>query len=178
MSAVRATFTFDAIDRDPQHSFKKANILVLKDRSLISHFHQIIEKNAISDLKLCETVFTVVVQKVIHARFAVVFRRWKEINVKKNDQLSLRTKLKAQGSLTSKKGGRSKKGRPVSNGKPAQISNENQGNGLHGGSKRKLSQPFSDNPSVNRKRRKEILANKRHRKQLRSATTVSQVVGV
>eukprot|EP00581_Thalassiosira_minuscula_P014406 CAMPEP_0183732574 /NCGR_PEP_ID=MMETSP0737-20130205/38732_1 /TAXON_ID=385413 /ORGANISM="Thalassiosira miniscula, Strain CCMP1093" /LENGTH=54 /DNA_ID=CAMNT_0025965605 /DNA_START=184 /DNA_END=345 /DNA_ORIENTATION=+ len=43
-------------------------------------------------------VFGIVVSKTIHSRFAVVFRHWKEANVKKNGQIAFRTKLKAQSS--------------------------------------------------------------------------------
>ncbi|KAL7546688.1 hypothetical protein ACHAWF_017275 [Thalassiosira exigua] len=113
----------------------------MKDRSIRSHFDQIIKKHSIGDPKLCETVFAVVVQKC-------------------------------------KKGGGSKKGSLESSIKSAPTSSENQGKGHRGRSNRKLAQPFSDDPSVNRNRRKAIVANKRHPKQLCCATIVSQDVGV
>jgi hypothetical protein len=41
-----------------------------------------------------DEVYTIILQKMIHSRFAVVFRRWKEEHCQKHD-VSLRSKLKA-----------------------------------------------------------------------------------
>ena len=62
-----------------------------KDRSLFT-------ENAAS-------VYPVFLKKIVHARFAVVFRAWKEEHVKKNGSVTLRQKLKVQ----SNKSGKGKK---------------------------------------------------------------------
>lgn len=41
-----------------------------------------------------DEVYGIILQKIVHSRFAVVFRRWKEEHCQKHD-VSLRSKLKA-----------------------------------------------------------------------------------
>jgi ribosomal protein L12E/L44/L45/RPP1/RPP2 len=41
-----------------------------------------------------DKVFEVIIRKVVHARFAVVFRQWKEVNCKKHE-VATRAQLKA-----------------------------------------------------------------------------------
>ena len=50
---------------------------------------------------IASEVYSVVLTKTVHARFAVVFRFWKEQHVKKNGNVALRVKLKAQCELKS-----------------------------------------------------------------------------
>ena len=48
------------------------------------------------------SVYPVFLRKVVHARFAVVFRAWKEQHVKKNGSVTLRQKLKVQSDKSGK----------------------------------------------------------------------------
>ncbi|KAL7549977.1 hypothetical protein ACHAWF_014997 [Thalassiosira exigua] len=104
MKLIRKSYTYDDVSRDPVNSFDEAKSVVLNDRSNRELFKALCVKNSSGSPNVIERVFTVVVRKAVHARFAVVFRRWKEANVKKNGQLALRTKLKAQSSAGSKAG--------------------------------------------------------------------------
>jgi len=47
----------------------------------------------------CNKVYDVFLTKTIHARFAVVFRHWKEANVKSHGQVSFRDGLKAKSGM-------------------------------------------------------------------------------
>ena len=53
--------------------------------------------------KIAASVYPVFLMKVVHARFAVVFRAWKEEHVKKNGSVTLRMKPKVR-SVKSGKG--------------------------------------------------------------------------
>ena len=53
-------------------------------------------------------VYKMVLPKVIHSRFAVIFCQWKEIHVKSKDKLALRPTLKVGVSNKAKKDGTAK----------------------------------------------------------------------
>ena len=66
--------------------------------------HAICECNNLCSQSVDREVYTVVLlPKTIHARFAVVFRFWKEQHVKKNGNVAFHIKLKAQSLLKSRK---------------------------------------------------------------------------
>mmetsp|Transcript_4000 Transcript_4000/g.8864 ORF Transcript_4000/g.8864 Transcript_4000/m.8864 type:complete len:165 (-) Transcript_4000:188-682(-) len=74
----------------------------MEDKALRSLFIVICE-SLMLDTDVVSQVYDTIVSKTVHARFAVVFRQWKEANVKRNGQVAFRTKLKAQNTKTEKK---------------------------------------------------------------------------
>jgi hypothetical protein len=101
LSTVRGAFNEDMITQDPHHAFENAKTHVMNNQSLRSYFLALCKKHSVGDLTACEHVYTTVVRKTIHARFSVVYRHWKEANVKRNGQVAFRTQLKAQSGKSS-----------------------------------------------------------------------------
>ena len=98
MRIIRASFDEETINRDPQHAFEKSKKDVMGNKSLKSQFVLLCQNNAVAN-----KVYDVFLSKTIHARFAVVFRRWKEKNVKsKHGKVALRTALKVKSSKSKK----------------------------------------------------------------------------
>ena len=66
---------------------------MMEDERLKSQFISLCDMNSKS---AAAEVYDTILSKAIHARFAVVFRHWKEANVKKHGQVAFRTGLKAR----------------------------------------------------------------------------------
>ena len=93
-------------------------------------------------------VYDTFLTKTIHARFAVVFRQWKECNVKIHGQLALRVMLKAQGAKN-----------PVAKKSAAKSSKQKKG---------ELPELTTQVCAENRKKRRELLDGRRRRKKLKT----------
>jgi len=93
MHMIRSSFDENKINRDPQHAFDIGKRRVMEDERLKSQFISLCDLNSRSD---AAEVYDTILSKAIHARFAVVFRHWKEANVKKHGQVAFRTGLKAR----------------------------------------------------------------------------------
>lgn len=100
LKLIRTVFTVDTIDLDPKGSFEKAKTSITTHNSLKAHFMFICKKYSLASPKRANEVYPILVEKIFHARAGPVFRRWKELNVKKNG-VALRPKLKAASSLSS-----------------------------------------------------------------------------
>ena len=96
MTNIRLTFTENTIDIDPHNCFGIAERVVMSDKSIRSTFISLCSKHShTNNIKAMNNVYNMFVPKAIHARFAVVFRQWKEKNCSKLGDVALRTKLKA-----------------------------------------------------------------------------------
>ena len=93
MHTIRSSFDENKINRDPQNAFDIGKRGVMEDERLKSQFISLCDLNSQSD---ATEVYDTILSKAIHARFAVVFRHWKEANVKKHGQVAFRTGLKAR----------------------------------------------------------------------------------
>jgi len=93
MHTIRSSFDENKINRDPQHAFDIGKQRVMEDERLKSQFISLCDMNSQS---AAAEVYNTILSKAIHARFAVVFRHWKEANVKKHGQVAFRTGLKAR----------------------------------------------------------------------------------
>ena len=95
------------MDNDPKKAFKIAKKAVMENPSLTNYFAALCLKN--SGLKgtkkerASKLVYKMVLTKVIHSRFAVVFRQWKEMHVQSRDKNALRDVLKVGASNKAKK---------------------------------------------------------------------------
>ena len=88
------------MERDPKNAFHNSKKQIMEDRSLQSHFIALCRKQSLCS-DTASVVYDMVLRKTVHARFAVVFRHWKEANVKRNGQVAFRTLLKAQSAAKS-----------------------------------------------------------------------------
>jgi hypothetical protein len=97
MKIIRSKFTVEVIQQDPRNCFKNAKDSVLKNASIRTLFVSSCNKlNQLSfSTKAIDKVYKIIVPKVIHARFAVEFRQWKELYCKKHESVAFRTQLKA-----------------------------------------------------------------------------------
>ena len=102
MAKIRSVYSLETIGRDPNNSFETAKMAVMEDRTILSYFLALCRKYRVGNDTVCKEVFHMVVSKTVHSRFAVVFRRWKECNVKKNGQVAFRIKLKATSGQSTK----------------------------------------------------------------------------
>ena len=68
---------------------------------LRTEFMQLCKDRSLST-KNAALAYPIFLRKVVHARFAVVFRAWKEEHVKKNGSVTLRQKLKVQSDKSGK----------------------------------------------------------------------------
>ena len=82
MTAVRESLTMQHKDNSPKHAFKIAKKAVLENKTLSNYFRALcIQNSALKGKKLevaVSAVYKMVLPKVIHSWFAVVFCRWKE----------------------------------------------------------------------------------------------------
>ena len=151
MTAVRESFTMQHMDNNPKHAFKIAKKALLENKRLSNYFRAICQRH--SELKgkkfekAVSAVYKMVLPKVIHSRFAVVFCRWKEKHVQSKDKHALRPVLKVGVSNKAKKDSTAKTP------KKKKI-------------KRNAVTPTLSKSqcTLNRKRRTEILVEKRQRK--------------
>jgi hypothetical protein len=77
MKFIRTGCNEDRIKRGGQHAFDTAKTAVMTDSTLRHEFMSLCNNNH----DMGKEVYTAVLQKAIHARFAVVYRQWKETNV-------------------------------------------------------------------------------------------------
>ncbi|KAL7534523.1 hypothetical protein ACHAWF_004856 [Thalassiosira exigua] len=166
MSVVRQEYTVQRVGRDPKHSFAQKKRLVMSNRSLFNLFRALFRKHSLGSDDSCDKVFKVILSKTIHARFGVVWKKWTEMNVKKNHQVDFRTKLKAASSMKSEKKRKTEKDDAT----PMRIEKKNallvaKGKARMKGGKL---QPFSLDSAVNRKRAMDRLSSKRNRKRKRT----------
>eukprot|EP00986_Skeletonema_menzelii_P020755 scaffold32210_cov114-Skeletonema_menzelii.AAC.1 len=95
MQSIRDAFTMDHIKSAPRSCFNDRKKYVLQNKSIRSSFFISCQSSPLSfSAKTISTVYDIIVPKMIHARFAVVFRQWKQLHCRKHE-VSLRTKLKA-----------------------------------------------------------------------------------
>ena len=96
MDEARLNFTENHIDTDPHNSFGIAEKFIMKNNTLRSAFVSLCCKySGVNDVSAIRTVYDIFVPKVLHARFAVVFRDWKMKYVSKVGDVALRAMLKA-----------------------------------------------------------------------------------
>ena len=99
-------------------------------------------------------IHNIFVNKLVHARFAVVFCRWKELNLSKYGQLAFCTTLKAHASVKSTSGiSKSNKKVELSQ---SSTKKKKKGSGSSGKKKREVV-PFSNEATKNRNRRRGLL---------------------
>ncbi|KAL7537398.1 hypothetical protein ACHAXR_010209 [Thalassiosira sp. AJA248-18] len=155
---IRQAYDEDTINRDPRNSFKLSKESIMNDPQLRSTFMLLCKKYSIGSTETCNEIYDVFLSKTIHARFGVVFRHWKEGNVKKNGNVAFRTKLKAQSAKTDT----DTKQKKAAASPPKDTTNK----------KRKKEEteaaPFSLVPAENRKKRRELLDNKHRAKRMKS----------
>ncbi|KAL7527064.1 hypothetical protein ACHAWF_006565 [Thalassiosira exigua] len=161
MCAVRNAYSEDHITQDPQGSFGQAQDKVMSNDSLRSYFLALCRKQGYKDQEVCTKVYNVLVRKTTHARFAVVFRNWKEKHIKKNGKVDFRTKLKA--GSTAKSNTKVKNKRSTNDNSPSPKRRQQSSAPRKG----KRAKRYSDNPVENRKRRMTELREYRSKKRLR-----------
>ena len=161
MATIRAVFDEAAIDRDPKNAFENSKQLVLSNVELRSSFLSICEKKSLSTASTAKSVYDKMLTKTIHARFAVVFRQWKERNVEKKNQVAFRTKLKAQGGKSSGDKSKSSVAATKKNGSRKRM---------------KVDVPISRiDAATNRKKRRIALDEKRREKRMKHQATLQNV---
>mmetsp|Transcript_10115 Transcript_10115/g.15211 ORF Transcript_10115/g.15211 Transcript_10115/m.15211 type:complete len:127 (+) Transcript_10115:1227-1607(+) len=75
--------------------FRDGKRLVMEDTSIHSKFVSLCQSRSMSFQEdTIEKVYEIILRKMVHSRFAVVFRRWKEEHCQKHD-MALRQNLKA-----------------------------------------------------------------------------------
>ena len=151
MTAVRELFTMQIMDNNLKHVFKIVKKAVLEKKSLWNYFRALrLRHSGLKGRNLemaVSAVYNMVLPKVIHSRFSVVFCRWKEIHVKSKDKLALRPALKVGVSSKAKKDSTAKT--PMK--KKTKVHT--------------VTPKFSESQcTLHRKRRKEILFERRQRK--------------
>ena len=84
MKTIRDAFTLDHIQRAPRNCFNDGKRRVLQNKSIHSHF-LFACKSIPSFLShaAMNKVYHIILPKMIHARFAVVFRDWKQLHCQK-----------------------------------------------------------------------------------------------
>ena len=93
MCTIRKKFNIGILELDPKNAFEKAKKSILDEKLLKARFMDICNINTRCSEAVATEVYFSILTKTIHARFAAVFRFWKEQNVKKNGT-ALRMKLK------------------------------------------------------------------------------------
>ena len=151
MTAVRESFTMEHMDNNPKHAFKIAKKAVLENKTLSNYFRALCLQHSVLKGKKLEVavsaVYKMVLPKVIHSRFAVVFRRWKDIHVNSKDKDASRPALKVGVSNKVKKESTAKTPKK----KKTKLNT--------------VTPTFSKSQcTLNRKRRTEILVEKKQRK--------------
>ena len=91
LSALRNEFTMEKMNRDPQNSFATAKKKIMENNQLKVLFQEVCQsQDCITDEQrmnaAIEKVYTTLLTKVLHCRFATIIRRWAEINTKSNDK--------------------------------------------------------------------------------------------
>ncbi len=95
MKVIRNSFTQHDMKQNLRTCFKKGKQRVMDDNSIHSDFVSLCQSSPMSfGRDAIDEVYGIILRKMIHSRFAVVFRRWKEEHCPKHD-VSLRSKLKA-----------------------------------------------------------------------------------
>jgi hypothetical protein len=95
MQLIRSAFTIADLLRAPASCFKEGKSLVLRNISIRSKLVILCQSNPLSfSTAAIDEVYKIILPKMIHARFAVVFRHWKSIHCEKHE-VALRPKLKA-----------------------------------------------------------------------------------
>ena len=148
MKFIRTECNENRIKREGQHAFDRAKTAVMTDSRLRQEFMSLCNNNHDAG----KEVYTAVLQKAMHARFAVVFRQWKETNVDKRSNVALRTFIR----LTKKE----KAGDSTTAGKKR----KNTGGSTSG--KKKKAATCSITPEeakLNRKKRKDYMAAEQRR---------------
>ena len=101
LSSIRKAFDVDVIERDPKNAFHNSKQKIMEDSGLKNYFISLCKQQSMCTV-IASDVYDVFLRKTIHARFAVVWRHWKEANIKKNGQVAFRTKLKEQSGIKRK----------------------------------------------------------------------------
>ena len=95
------------MDNDPKKAFRIAKKAVMENPTLTNYFAALCSQHSgLEGTKLkraLKLVYKMVLPNVIHSRFAVVFRLWKEMHVQSKDKHALRNVLKVGASNKAKK---------------------------------------------------------------------------
>ena len=95
MKVVRNSFTHDLMTQNLRNCFREGKRLVMDNKHLCHKFVNLCQSSPMSVQRgAIDEVYRIILQKIVHSRFAVVFRQWKEEHCPKHD-VSLRSKLKA-----------------------------------------------------------------------------------
>ncbi len=95
MEVIRNAFTQERMKQNLRSCFKDGKHLVMHNSSIHSKFVSLCQSPSMNFRQdAIEEVYQIILRKMVHSRFAVVFRRWKEQYCQKHD-MSLRSNLKA-----------------------------------------------------------------------------------
>jgi len=95
MEVIRNAFTQERMKQNLRSCFKDGKHLVMHNSSIHSKFESLCQSPSMNfQQDAIEEVYQIILRKMIHSRFAVVFRQWKEQHCQKHD-MSLRSNLKA-----------------------------------------------------------------------------------
>ena len=95
MKNIRNSFTHDQLTKNLRTSFRDGKRRVLENKYIHHKFVTLCQSSPmLFQQGAIDEVYRIILQKMVHSRFAVVFRRWKEKHCQKHD-VSLRSKLKA-----------------------------------------------------------------------------------
>ena len=78
------------MEHDPKNAFRNSKKQIMENRSLQSHLIALCRNLSLYNDTASE-VYDMLSRKTIHAWFAVVFRHWKEANVKRNGHVAFYT---------------------------------------------------------------------------------------
>jgi len=96
MDAIRTSFTEHHINLDPHNCFGVSEKTIMSNKSIRSDFILLCTRHSsIKNIPLINKTYDIFVPKAIHARYGVVFKRWKTAFCAKHGEVALRTKLKA-----------------------------------------------------------------------------------
>ena len=92
LQLTRVSLTEETLHKDPKHGFAKGKTLIVENRSFVQHFKALCKKNTnTSDQTKIDcaasAVYLSIVNKVVHSRFSVPFRLFKEKNIRRRKKL-------------------------------------------------------------------------------------------
>mmetsp|Transcript_22370 Transcript_22370/g.35088 ORF Transcript_22370/g.35088 Transcript_22370/m.35088 type:complete len:198 (+) Transcript_22370:268-861(+) len=124
MEVIRNTFTQDRMRQNLRSCFKDGKHLVMQNSSIHSKFVSLCQSPSMKfQQDAIEEVYQIILRKMIHSRFAVVFRQWKEQHCQKHD-MSLRSNLKAGVDKNKKSKGKETKREATPNPAGSKTSND------------------------------------------------------
>ena len=160
MDVARERISQDLFERDPKKGLAREKTAILKDKSLRNVFSETCKRNSADCQSAIDTVCNTILQKIVHAKYADQFSRFKETAVKMKDKIAQRNHLKvAEAHLNGPSKNQKDESRRAQCKKDASALSKKRNSGC-------LPKPTPAEAKLARKKRREIMNKSRLRKQL------------